>query len=309
MAKTNYEVLVIGCGPGGISAALPLKDQGVDVAIIEKAAPGGKINIAPRVDNYPGYPKILGPDLAMVFFQRVLDHKIPLIADEVISLTKDGDIFTVTCQKETYTAKAVIIASGTKENKLGLPNEDKLFAHGLSYCALCDGHFFRDQTVAIIGGGNVALKEAIYLADIVKKLYVIHRRNEFRGNIKLVEQLKSIPNVEILTPYVTLEILEKDDKVSGLVLQNKEDNSLKTLTIQGLFPLVGQIPNSTFVHIDGVLDIKGTIPYKEGMETNVSGLYVVGDITPRDIRQAYLAEHDGKVAAQSVYIYLNGGKE
>ncbi len=302
--KTEFDVLIIGCGPAGIGAALELKKAGVDFAIIEKSTPGGKVNICPRVDNYPGQHEIPGPDLAMVLYQRVIDNNITLIGDEVLSLTKDGEIFTLECKRNTYHAKAVLLATGTKERKLGLPNEDKLFAHGLSYCALCDGHFFKDQVVAVCGGGNVALKESLYLATLVSKLYVIHRRNEFRGDKRLVEQLKKLDNVEILTPYIPLEILETDDKVSGLVLQNREDLSEKTLQIQGFFPLVGQDPNSQFVNIEGVKNEYGTVPYTKGMLTSVEGLYVAGDLTPRDIRQIYLAEHDGKVAAESIKTFL-----
>ena len=302
--KTNYEALVIGCGPSGITAAIELKNAGVDVALIEKDAPGGKINIAPRVDNYPGYEKISGPDLAMVFVQRLFDANVEFIGDEVLSLTKEGDIFTLVCKRNTYTSKTVLLATGTVEKKIGLPNEDKLFGHGLSYCALCDGHFFKGEDVAVIGGGDAALKEALYLTTLVNKLYVIHRRNEFRGEEYILNELKSHANVEFLTPYDTLEILEENNKVSGLKIQNKETKEIKILSIQGLFPLVGQNPNSKFIKIDNVVDEKGTVPFNEDMSTNVKGLYVAGDLTPRDIRQIYIAEPDGKNAAISMIKYL-----
>ena len=198
----------------------------------------------------------------------------------------------------------VLIAVGTKERKLGLPKEEELFGHGLSYCALCDGHFFKGQDVAIIGGGNVALKEAIHLAPIVRKLYLIHRRNEFRGSVKLVDELKAMNNVEIITPYVPKEILG-EDKVSGLVISHRETGEDKTLDIQGLFPLVGQLPNTDFVKIDSVLDEWKTIPVDRSMKTSVDGLFAGGDVLPREIRQIYLAEHDGMVAAKSIIEYLN----
>ena len=301
--KTEYEALIIGCGPAGIGASLILKEKGVDFAIIEKDAPGGKVNIAPRVDNYPGQHQIPGPDLAMVLYQRVLDNNITFISDEITSLTKEGDSFVLVGKYGTYHAKTVLIATGTKERKLGFENEDRLLGHGLSYCALCDGHFFKDKVVAVVGGGNVALKEAIHLSHTVKKLYLIHRRNEFRGDKRLVDEIKKIENIEIVTPYIPLEILD-NGKVNGLRIQNREDGSEKVLDIDGIFPLIGQDPNSEFIKIEGVKNEWGTIPFEKGMATNEAGLYVAGDVTPREIRQIYLAEHDGKVAAKSMIEFL-----
>ena len=299
----EFEALIIGAGPAGIGAALILKEAGVNFAIIEKDAPGGKVNIAPRVDNYPGQHQIPGPDLAMVFYQRLLDNKVDLISDEIVSLTKEDETFVLEGKYGTYLAKTVLIATGTRERKLGFENEDRLLGHGLSYCALCDGHFFKDKVVAVVGGGNVALKDAIHLSKGVKKLYLIHRRNEFRGDKRLVDEIKNINNIEIVTPYIPLEILD-NGKVTGLRIQNREDNSEKTLEIDGIFPLIGQDPNSGFIKIEGVTNESGTIPFNKGMATNITGLYVAGDITPRDIRQIYLAEHDGKVAGRSMIEFL-----
>lgn len=299
-----FDCLVIGCGPCGIRASIDLYKNGIDVAVIEMSTPGGKINIAPRVDNYPGFQKITGPDLAFALYQRLMDAEVPFIGDEIVSLTKDGDNFLLKGKNDIYHAKTVVIASGTKERELGLAKEKELFAHGISYCAVCDGHFFKNQDVLVIGGGNSALKEAIYLTDIVKHLYLIHRRNEFRGNNKIVEELKSHENVTILTPYIPLEILG-DDKVSGMIIQNVETKEEKILEVQGIFPLVGQLPNSKYIDIPGVTNEWGTTPVDKNMMTSVKGLYAGGDILPRDIRQIYLSEHDGIVAAKAIKEYLN----
>ncbi len=299
-----FDCLIIGAGPCGIGAALILHEAGVNFAIIDGSTPGGKVNIAPRVDNYPGFKEIPGPDLAFKLFERLMNAGISITGDNILSLEKEGDLFKATGEYDTYFGKCVLLAVGTKERKLGLPNEDKLFGHGLSYCALCDGHFFKGQDVAVIGGGNAALKEAIHLAGIVKKLYVIHRRNEFRGSLDLVNELKEMDNVEIITPYIPVEILG-DDKVTGLVIENREDGSHRTLELDGLFPLVGQLPNTTFIKIDGVLNEWGTIPVDKEMKSGVDGIYAGGDVLPRDIRQIYLAEHDGRVAAKSIINYLN----
>ena len=298
-----FDSLIIGSGPCGIGAALKLKEKGLKIAIIEMSTPGGKVNIAPRVDNYPRQEPISGPDLAFKLFQRVLDNNIDFIGDEITSLTKDGDAFVLEGRNNIYHAKTVLVASGTKERELGLPNEKELFGHGVSYCALCDGHFFKGQDVLLIGGGNAALKEAIYLADSVNHLYLIHRRNEFRGNVKLVEELKSFPNVDVLTPFVPVAILGKD-KVTGAVIRNVATNEERTLNVQGVFPLVGQLPNSKFIKIEGVTNEWGTIPVDKKMMTSVPGLFAGGDILPRDIRQIYLSEHDGMVAANSIIEFL-----
>ena len=299
-----YDTLILGAGPCGIRSAIILKEAGLDVAVIEGYTPGGKINIAPRVDNYPGFTKIPGPDLAMEFFNWLNNANVEMIPDIITSLTKDNNIFSVDCEHGSYQAKTVIIATGTKERELGLPYEKELFGHGVSYCAVCDGHFFKDQDVLIIGGGNTALKEAIFMADIAHHVYLIHRRNEFRGNNYLVDELRALPNATVLTPYVPVAILG-DDKVTGVVIQNRETNEEKTLHVQGVFPLVGQIPNSQFINIDGVKDEWGTIPVNpKTKQTNVEGLYAGGDILPRDIRQIYLSEVDGKMACKAIIEYL-----
>ena len=196
----RFDCLIIGAGPCGIGAALKLHDAGVNFGIIDGGTPGGKVNIAPRVDNYPGFKQILGPDLAFKLFERLMDKGISIIGDNILSLTKEGDLFKLEGQFDSYEAKAVLIATGTKEKKIGLPKEDEMLGHGLSYCSLCDGHFFKGQDVVVVGGGNAALKEAIHLSHILKKLYVVHRRNEFRGSNNLVDELRAMDNVEIITP-------------------------------------------------------------------------------------------------------------
>lgn len=299
-----YDTLVLGAGPCGIRTSIILKEAGLNVAVIEGFTPGGKINIAPRVDNYPGFKKIPGPDLAVEFFNWLNAANVEMIPDIITSLTKENNVFTVTCQNGTYQAKTVLVATGTKERELGLPKEKELFGHGLSYCAICDGHFFKNKDVLIIGGGNAALKEAIYMADLANHVYLIHRRNEFRGNNYLVDEIKAMNNTTILTPYVPVSLLG-DDKLTGVVIRNLETNEEKTLDVQGVFPLVGQIPNSDFIKIPGVTNEWGTIPVEaKTKQTSVEGLYAGGDILPRDIRQIYLSEVDGKMAAKAIIEYI-----
>ena len=302
MAKV-FETIIIGAGPCGMRVALELKKKDVDFLLLDPGTPGGKVNVAPRVDNYPGQHEIPGPDLAVIFFERLMKEGVEFIGDEIISLDKKDGVFELVGRNATYYCRAVYIATGTVERKIGLPLEDELFGHGISYCALCDGHFFKGQDVLVIGGGNTALKEAIYMADLAKHLFVIHRRNQFRGSLKLVEELKSFENVEILTPYIPIEFIKDEDHLVGVKIQNRETNEERVLSVQGAFPLVGQNPNSKFIKLD-IMDERGNIPVDKKMMTRVEGAFSGGDILPRDIRQIYLAEHDGMVAVNSIMEYL-----
>lgn len=298
-----YECLIIGSGPCGIGAAIELKKNNIDVALIERGMPGGKVNIAPRVDNYPGKHEIPGPELAMDFYKRLMASEVEMITEEVIEVTKNDDLFLVKTNEGEYSSKTLLVACGTKERKLGLPLEDEMLGHGVSYCALCDGHFFRGKDIIVIGGGNSALKEAIYLSKLANHLTIIHRRNEFRGSNKLVDELRNSPNVTVMTPYIPVEILASD-KVTGLICENRETGERKTLSTDGLFPLVGQIPNTQFMKIEVVLDEWGTIPVDKEHQSSCKGLFAGGDILPREIRQIYLAEHDGVMSAKAIIKYL-----
>lgn len=302
-----YESIIIGAGPCGMRVALELQKKNVDFLLLDPGMPGGKVNVAPRVDNYPGFTKIPGPDLAVALFMRLVDANISITPENVLSLTKENDLFVVKTDMNEYLAKTVVIASGTKEKKLGLEKEDELFGHGLSYCALCDGHFFKGQDVIVIGGGNAALKEALHLMHVAKKVYLIHRRNEFRGSDKLVDELKAADNVEIITPFIPSRLIG-EEKVTGIEIAHRETGEKRIIELQGIFPAVGQIPNTQFLRIDGVLDSYTTIPVTmKTMETSCPNLFAGGDVLPRDIRQIYLAEHDGIVISKSILSLL--GKE
>ena len=295
-----YESIIIGAGPCGMRVALELQKKNVDFLLLDPGTPGGKVNVAPRVDNYPGFKQIPGPDLAVALFMRLVDAGIEITPEGVLELNKVDDNFVIKTDRNEYLAKTVVISSGTKERKLGLEREDELLGHGLSYCALCDGHFFKGLDIIVIGGGNAALKEAIHLTHVAKKVYLIHRRNEFRGSDKLVEELKNSPNTEILTPYIPVRIIASN-KVEGIEIENRETGERKTIELQGIFPAVGQIPNTQYINIEGVLDEWKTVPVTmKTMETSCLNLFAGGDVLPRDIRQIYLAEHDGIVISKTI---------
>lgn len=287
-----YDVLIVGCGPCGITVATKLKETNLKFAIIEGSTPGGKVNLAPRVDNFPGYHQIPGPQLAMEFFKKVMDNQIEVIYDQVNELTKENDIFKLQGSFATYFAKKVVIATGTKEKKIGLDKEDAMLGHGLSYCAICDGHFFKDKDIVVIGGEEHALKEAIYLSRVGHSVTIVHNQDNFHDNEGLIDELKAIKNVSFFTPYIPLEILG-EEKVIGIRIQNIQNKEEKIISCEGLFPLVGQIPNSSFIKISSVLDEKGFIPVDGKHMSKCPNLYAGGDILPRDIKLINFAVKDG----------------
>ena len=303
MSNINVSVVIIGAGPGGLKAASIFKNNNIDFVLLERGAPGGKVNIAPRVDNYPGKIEIYGPDLAFYLFEEAMKAGVEITPSDVLSVKKEDDLFITVTDGDTYISKVVLVCSGTEEKKIGLEKEDEMFGKGLSYCALCDGHFFEGQDVVVVGGGNSALKEAIFLADICHKVYVVHRRNEFRGSKQNLDELLSKDNVEILTPYVPLKILG-EESFEGLVIKHRENEEERVIKAQGFFPLIGQNPNTQFIHIDNVLDDYKCIPVDKSYMSNVKGLFAIGDVLPRVIKQIYLAEHDAKVASKNIIEFL-----
>jgi len=298
----HIDVIIIGAGPGGITLGCLLKKDNIDVSLFDYGPIGGKVNIAPRIDNFPPYEKIMGPDLAFEFYLKAKEAKLPILPYRVNSIKKENDIFIVKTNDEEYSSKVVVIATGTNEKKLGLEKEDHFFGHGLSYCALCDGHFFKNEEVAVIGGGNSAIKEAIYLTAICKTVYVIHRRNEFRCEKIYLDELKEKSNVKFLTPYICLEFIG-DSSITSLRLKNVENNKEKILKIKAVFPLIGQDPNTSFVD-ESLLDEYKNVITDSNKETKIKGLFAIGDVLARVEKQIYLAVDDANVAYKKIREYL-----
>ena len=301
---TKYDVLIIGAGPCGISASIELKKANINVAIIEKSMPGGKINIAPRVDNYPHHEPVIGPDLAMEFFMRMNDAGVEMIGDEVINVFKLDDGFAIQGKYGQYECMALLVASGTRERHLGFENEDRLLGKGLSYCALCDGHFFKDKVVASIGSDYETLKETQYLSELCSKVYLISEDPSFSNRTFEINKVKDKENVEILTPYKVVKILD-EDRLTGIVIENCKTKEQSELKLDGLFPLIGQDPNVEFLPFEDIKNETRNLKHDKNMMSDIPGLFVGGDVTPRHLRQIYVAEHDGVVAAESIKRYLN----
>ena len=297
------KVVVIGAGPAGITASIYLKRAGIDLVLIEKMMPGGKISLTHKIDNYPGFTSIGGSDLANHMMNQLMENNIEIVFDEVNEVVKEENKFIVRTTYGEYDADAVIVATGTVERKLGIPGEKEFFAKGVSTCAVCDGGFFKGQPMAIIGGGNSALEEALYLSSITNKVYVVHRRDEFRADQIFVDRINEDPNIEIVTPYNPIEV-NGDKMVSSLVLEHAKTKELKEIEIKAMFAYIGAEPNTSFVNIPTIFDEKGYINVNSEMETIVPGLFACGDCIKKNLRQVVTACGDGAVAAMSAVHYL-----
>ena len=286
-----YDVLIIGAGPAGITSAIKLKEAGLSVAILEGYMPGGKVNIAPRVDNFPGYTKILGPDLAMEFFKKMNEAKVEMIPTKVLNIKKEL-LFKLETTRGEYEARNVIVASGTDEKKLGLPNEKELLGHGLSYCAICDGHFFKEQVVMVVAEDKYAINEAIYLASLAKEVIVITSKDKLKGDKRSLDELSTFNNVRYIYNRKVKELI--GNPLSSVTLDNDEE-----LSIRGIFPLLGYIPNTSFLD-KSLLDEDGFVKVNKEYETSVKGLYAIGDVISRELKQIYLAVIDANKVVEKI---------
>lgn len=287
-----YDIIIVGAGPAGLTAALYALRANKKVLILEAKSYGGQIINAAKIENYPGIAEVSGFDYATTLYNQVKNLGAEFKFETVIRIEEDKSVIT---KANTYQAKAIILATGSENRKLNLPNEDKFIGRGVSYCATCDGNFYRNKTVAVIGGGNTALEDAIYLSNLVEKLYLIHRRDEFRGEEKLVDELKTKENVEIIFNSNVVS-LNGDKKLDSIVVEDNSGNK-KELNVDGLFIAIGREPkNSVFANIID-LDENGYIKYTGDVHTNVSGIYVAGDAKVKELRQLTTAVSDGAIAA------------
>lgn len=300
------DIIIVGAGPAGLSAAIYARRAGMDTVLYEGEMYGGQIVNTPEVENYPAIAKISGFDFAQDLYNQAMNLGAVLEFDRVASIAKTDSGIEVTLDSGSKnTAKAVILAVGASNRHLGIAREDELLGKGISYCATCDGAFYKEKTVAVNGGGNTAVEDAIYLAGIVSKVYLIHRRNEFRADDVLVEAAKKLPNIEIVTPY-SIESLLGEPKLSGVELTNKEDGSKKTIDVDGLFVAIGQEPKTADFK-DLVTLAGGYVDAGENCKTNVEGIFVAGDCRTKKVRQLTTACSDGAVAALAAIDYIKLG--
>ena len=298
-----YDLIIIGSGPAGLSAAVYGKRAGLNLVVLEKAPmSGGQVLNTYEVDNYLGLPGINGFDMGMQFREHADKLGVDFKEAEVLAIEDMGESKVVRTEEEVLEAKAVILATGAVHAKLGVPGEEELNGMGVSYCATCDGAFFRNRTVAVVGGGDVALEDAIYLARTCEKVYLLHRRDELRGAMVLQDELKALPNVEILYSHVVEEILG-EDAVEHIRIKNLKTDEISELAVAGVFVAVGIRPGTELVRDMVACDEGGYVIAGEDCITNVPGLYVAGDVRKKPIRQIITAVADGANAAVSVGNY------
>ncbi len=298
-----YDIVIIGGGPSGLTAAIYGARAGKKILVLEKSGCGGQIVYAQEVENYPGYIKISGSQLAEKLVEQVMSLGADIEYDEAVEIINNGDSHTVRTLGGEYQCRAVIIAAGARPRESGAEGETRFKGRGVSYCALCDGAFYRNKTVAVIGGGNTAISDAVYLSGICSKVYVIHRRDSFRAEKAVVNQLLSCDNVKILYDSV-VETINGQDSVTGITIRNLKDNSLQQQPVEGVFVAVGNVPDTK--QFDNVvrLDNNGYIVAGEDCSCDIRGIYAAGDCRNRRVKQLTTAVADGAVAAIEAVEYI-----
>ena len=301
-----YDLIIIGSGPAGLSAAVYGKRAGLDLLVLEKnPMSGGQVLNTYEVDNYLGLPGINGFDMGMQFRQHADSLGVEFREAQVIAIEDKGGSKVVRTDSEELETKAVILATGAVHAHLGIPGEEELSGMGVSYCATCDGAFFKGRTVAVVGGGDVALEDAIYLARTCEKVYLIHRRDELRGAAVLQEELKALSNVEILYSHVVEKILG-EDAVEGLMVRDLKTDSVSELPVAGVFVAVGITPGTELVRELTACDEGGYVLAGEDCATQMPGLYAAGDVRKKPVRQIVTAVSDGANAAIAAGVYCRG---
>lgn len=299
-----YDIIIIGSGPAGLSAAIYAQRACLDTIVIEKnGISGGQVLNTWEVDNYPGFSGTSGFELSRQFREHANKLGARFVQDEVVRVELSGDVKKVVCEEETYEARSVILASGAHHKSLGVPGEEELRGAGVSYCATCDGAFFRGKTVAVVGGGDVALEDAIFLARMCEKVYVVHRRDTLRGAKRLQERLQALDNVEFVWNSETTSI-EGDGQVEALNLKDTKTGQMRRLEIDGVFIAVGIAPESALYAGQIELDGQGYIRADEDGQTSEPGVFAAGDVRTKALRQILTAAADGANCVTSAERYL-----
>ena len=299
-----YDIIIVGAGPAGLTAALYALRADKSVLVLEKGTFGGQITYSPQIENYPGFAKMSGNEFAEKLIVQVINQGAEIEMETVTEIRDNGESKTVVTEEGEHEAKAVIIATGVKHRQTGLPNENELVGAGISYCAVCDGAFFKGQTVAVLGGGNSALQEAVLLSESCEKVYVVQNLDFFTGEAKLVEKLKTKANVEFIMGTVIKE-LHGESELEGLTLKKEADGSESYLKVNGLFVAIGLVPNNqAFADIAG-LNEWGYIDSDESCVTKTAGVFTAGDCRSKQIRQITTATADGSVAALAACRYID----
>ena len=308
MAK-KYDVIVIGAGPGGLTAGLYASRANLSVLILDRGIYGGQMNNTAEVENYPGFKSILGPDLAEKMYQGATQFGAEYAYGSVEKVEVNGDLKQVITDSETYEAPVVIIATGSQYRKLGVEGEVEYAGRGVSYCAVCDGAFFKDQPLAVIGGGDSAVEEGGYLAKLASNVNIIHRKDQLRAQKILQERAFANDKIDFTWDTVVTKINGDGQKVTSVSTHNKKTGEDGELKVNGVFIYVGVIPLSEPFKELGITDEQGWIKTDELMQTSLPGVYAIGDVRAKELRQITTAVGDGSIAGQQAFNYLESLKD
>jgi thioredoxin reductase (NADPH) len=298
LSVLTFDCVVIGSGAAGMTAAMYLKRANINVAIIEKSAPGGKLNNIFNIENYPGFPTIEGSILSQNMYKQIIENGVTYRYGNVLEIKDLGDYKIIQTDLEKIKSKSVIIASGRVPRKLGLENEEQLIGQGVGFCALCDGSFYKDKIVAVVGGGNSAIEDAIYLSSICQKVIIIHRRDYFTAEETTQKKLKHLKNIEIKYNSTVSKLIPTNNKLSAIKVKIKKVEEL--IEIDGLFVNIGYIPDTNYLISLGIELDNDYIIVDEHMRTNIDKVYACGDVIKKEIYQITTAVADGTIAANSV---------
>ncbi len=303
--ENTYDVIIVGGGPAGMTAAIYASRAELKVLMIEKGVPGGKVTLTPNIENWPGIESVSGPQLAEQMFAHSTAFGATHLMATVTDIKDLGAWKEVVCDDEVYRGKAVIIASGTVEKHLGIPGEVEYYGLGLSYCAVCDGAFFRNKTVVVIGGGNTAFEDAIYLSRFAKEVKIVTRRDVSRAEKTTQTDLIANPKIEWIKNYKPVEIVGEDGLVKSVKFVSSLDESQELeVECSGVFPMIGLDANTSFVNFPGMLDEEGFVITDKDMHTNVAGIYSAGDVNVKHLRQIVTATGDASIAALNASDYI-----
>ena len=297
-----YDIIIIGAGPAGLTAAIYGVRAGKKVLVLEAKSYGGQIINVLKIDNYPALPHVSGVEYATTLYEQALELGAEIKFEKAIDMLIEDNKKIITTTKEKYEAKAVIIATGNDKRKLRLENEEKLEGKGISYCATCDGMFYKDKDVAVVGGGDTALDDAMYLSDIVNKVYLIHRREEFRGIENVLEELKKKNNVEIITNTYVTKLIGAEN-LEAIETMNNEGNANR-IEVSGLFVAIGQVPETGYLPKEINTNSQRYVEAGEDTKTNIEGVFVAGDVRTKELRQLTTAAADGSMAAVNACKYI-----
>ena len=298
-----YDTIIIGAGPAGMTAALYAARSNLKVALIEGGLPGGQMNNTSDIENYPGYANISGPELAEKMFEPLENLGVEHLYGLVENIEDHGDVKKVITDDEEFETRTVIVATGSKHRLLGVPGEEELNSRGVSYCAVCDGAFFRDQDLLVVGGGDSAVEEAIFLTQFAKTVTIVHRRDELRAQKVLQDRAFANEKINFIWDSVVKEI-KGENRVESVVIENVKTNQVTEHAFGGVFIYVGLDPVSDFVQELQIRDQAGWIVTDDHMKTSVAGVFAVGDVRQKNLRQVTTAVGDGAIAGQEAYKYI-----